>query len=503
MSDAAVALSILGAFLLVALLLGLRAGRGRTERDLAEWSLGGRTLGFVLVLLLTAGETYTTFSYLGAAGWAYDNGISALYVVAYLGIGMALSYLVAPILWGYAQRHGLHSIADIAAHRFGRPWLNAVVAAVATVLVLPYVQLQITGMGVVVDSVGGGLLGLGASYVVAFVVAQAFVLLSGLRGSAWVAALKDGIVLVTLVAIAVYVPLHVVGGHGELLDRLVAERSQWLTLPGPDDPTLGVGWFASTVLLNAVVFCIFPPQVAGFLGASSPQTLRRNVMVLPLYQVLLFVPVLLGMAALFAVPGLSDSNLALFALVRDAVPAWALGLVGAAGALSAIVPMAVFMLVIGTMWGPVVTGSERTRRLTAQGVTLAAGLVALAMTFLFPNALVRLSLISYEGMAQLLPLVLLALFWRRMPVSAGLAGLAVGLAVDVALVASGNDPFAGVNAGVVALAANLVVVTVITRLRPADTPSDRLPVPETDPFGTRTAGAVTGGRRGTAPPRDG
>ncbi|MET0188659.1 MAG: sodium:solute symporter family protein [Pseudonocardia sediminis] len=500
--DAAVSLGILTAFMVLACLLGIRAGRGRRGKDgddLAEWSLGGRSLGFLFTLLLTAGETYTTFSYLGAAGWAYDNGISALYVVAYLGIGMAVSYVVAPILWTYAQRHGLHSIADIAAHRFGAPWLNTVVAVVATILVLPYIQLQITGMGVVVASVGYGAIGLGVSYLVAFLIAETFVLVSGLRGSAWVSALKDVLVLVTLAAVFVYVPLHFFGGYGELMTRLVEQREAWLTLPGPDDATLGVGWFASTVLLNAVVFCIFPPQVAGFLGAASPQVLRRNAMVLPLYQVLLFVPVVLGMAALFVVPGLGDSNQAMFELVRQAMPAWALGFVGAAGALSAIVPMAMFMLVIGTMWGPVIRGTGRAaevrRRRLAQVVTLAAGVVALAMTYLFPNALVRLSLISYEGMAQLLPLVLLALFWRRMPVSAALAGLGAGLVVDVVLVASGNDPLGGVNAGVVALAVNLLVVTVITRLRPADTAEDRLAQPEAVPVGRAVgrAGRPAGG----------
>jgi hypothetical protein len=115
------------------------------------------------------------------------------------------------------------------------------------------------------------------------------------------------------------------------------------------------------------------------------------------------------------VPGLTDSNLALFTLITDTLPSWLLGVVGAAAALSSIVPMAVFMLVIGTMWthsrGPADEGSRR----LAQLVTLLAGVVALGMTYLFPNALARLSVLSYEGMAQLLPLTLLALLGRRLP----------------------------------------------------------------------------------------
>ncbi len=58
-----------------ALLLGLRARRGR-EMNLEEWSVGGRSFGTVLVFILLAGEFYrTTFSFLGAkSGFAYGKG---------------------------------------------------------------------------------------------------------------------------------------------------------------------------------------------------------------------------------------------------------------------------------------------------------------------------------------------------------------------------------------------------------------------------------------------
>lgn len=73
------------------------------------------------------------------------------------------------------------------------------------------------------------------------------------------------------------------------------------------------------------------------------------------------------------------------------------------------------------------------------------------MTYTTPNTLVRLSVISYEGMAQLLPVVLLSLLWRRMSAAGALAGLSAGVVVVVLLVASGLDPLLGINAGLVAL----------------------------------------------------
>src|SRR5882672_8271611 len=178
--NAVVSVSILAVFLVAAVVLGIRAGRGRDKADLTEWSIGGRSLGIVMTLVLMAGETYTSFSYLGAAGWSYTYGASGLYVVAYLSIGMAVSYLVGPLLWGYAHRHGLHNISDLVAHRFAAPWLGAVVAVVATIFLLPYIQLQITGMGTVVVSVSYGVIGLGVAYLLAFAISEVFILSSGL-----------------------------------------------------------------------------------------------------------------------------------------------------------------------------------------------------------------------------------------------------------------------------------------------------------------------------------
>jgi len=136
-----------------------------------------------------------------------------------------------------------------------------------------------------------------------------------------------------------------------------------------------------------------------------------------------------------------------------------------AGALSAIVPMAVFMLCIGTMWGKsVLGGSDASRhKRQSQVVVFLSGLVALGGALLFPDALVRLSVLSYEGIAQLVPAVVGGLLWRRMTVQGALAGLIVGEAIVVPLALSGHDPLLGVNAGLIGLVANALVNVAVSR----------------------------------------
>ncbi|CAM2757647.1 MULTISPECIES: sodium:solute symporter family protein [Streptomyces] len=501
--SAAVATTIFGLAMAATLAIGVLSARGR-DKGMAEWSVSSRGLGVLFIWLLMAGEAYTSFSFLGTAGWSYSYGVPILYLVAYLTVGYAVAYVVGPALWTYAGRHGLLSIADMAEHRFRSRPVGILVAVVATVFLVPYVQVQIQGMGVVVNAMTYDSVDLNVAAVVSFVVAEAFVLVSGLRGSAWVSVLKDVLVIAAVAFLAVWVPLHYMDGYGDFMERMVRHRPEWLTFPGHDSGGLNGTWFVTTLLLNAVTISIFPTTVAGYLSAKSPNALRRNALLLPWYQLLLFIPMMVGAVALFALPALGNPDLALFRLVTDSLPAPVVAVIGVAGALSAIVPMSVFMLAIGTLCGRTLLGGgngsdprSRARRDSAPGgaddvrvkrrsqlVCLLAGVVALLGALFHPDTLVQLSVLSYEGLAQLVPLALLSLFWRRLTAGAGVAGMLTGLAVVVGLWWTDNDPWHGVNGGVLGLAANLLVAAAVTYGRPSapvTAPSRQSPSPKQEP----------------------
>jgi SSS family solute:Na+ symporter len=58
-------------------------GRKR-QREMAHWTVGGRDLPKWTSWFLQAGESLTTFSFLGLAGVAYGGGVSALFALVYL-----------------------------------------------------------------------------------------------------------------------------------------------------------------------------------------------------------------------------------------------------------------------------------------------------------------------------------------------------------------------------------------------------------------------------------
>src|SRR5574340_1223449 len=105
MSPSATALLITLAIVGIGSWIGFRAGASR-RMDLEQWTVANRGFGVVLVWLLMAGEVYTTFSFLGASGWAYSRGGPALYILAYISLAYVVSFFILPPLWETARARG-------------------------------------------------------------------------------------------------------------------------------------------------------------------------------------------------------------------------------------------------------------------------------------------------------------------------------------------------------------------------------------------------------------
>src|SRR5512136_1968283 len=124
------ALLIIIATIVFSALVGVIAGR-RVRMNLEEWTVGGRRFGVVLIWLLMAGEIYTTFTFLGASGWAYSRG--------------APSFFILPPVWRLGKLHGFQTQPDFFAWRYGSRALGVATALIGVFSILPYLQLQLRG----------------------------------------------------------------------------------------------------------------------------------------------------------------------------------------------------------------------------------------------------------------------------------------------------------------------------------------------------------------------
>src|SRR3954453_22460130 len=156
MSPGVVALIVICVIVGIGSFAGFYAG-SRHKMDLEQWAVAGRGFGVVFVWLLMAGEVYTTFTFLGASGWAYSRGGPALYILAYMPLAYVLSFFILPPIWEVGSKYRLQTQADFFQLRYGSKALSAFVALVGVVFIIPYLQLQLVGLGIIVEvsSFGG------------------------------------------------------------------------------------------------------------------------------------------------------------------------------------------------------------------------------------------------------------------------------------------------------------------------------------------------------------
>jgi SSS family solute:Na+ symporter len=473
------ALLVLAVFLAAALALGLLAQRGKSL-GLEQWAVGGRGFGTVFVFLLTAGEVYTTFTFLGGSGWAYGRGAPAFYILCYGAIAYSISYFILPPIWRYAAEHRLHSQADFFVAKYRSPALGVLVAIVSVGALMPYLVLQLKGLGIIVSEMSYGAVSPVAAVWIGIVALVAYVSVSGVHGSAWTAVLKDVMILVVVVALGVILPQRYYGGWQPMFEAIERARPGFLALPAHG---LGVSWFVSTVLLSAVGFYMWPHAFASAYTARNEDVLRRNAAMMPLYQLVLLFVFFTGFAAVLQVPGLTgaDADLSLLRLSKLAFSPWTVGFIGAAGLLTALVPGSMILLTASTivtknvyrLFAP--ASDDRRLGIVARlGVPVFALAAALA-TLHGGTAIVPLLLMGYSLVTQLAPSMLLAL--GREPIATregAIAGLVAGEALVVWLSFGGvtlaklfpSWPAAvtDLNVGIVALAANVAVLAVVSLL---------------------------------------
>lgn len=472
MSPTVVALTVISLIVAIGSFIGFYAGT-RRRMDLEQWIVGDRGFGVLLVWLLTAGEIYTTFTFLGASGWAYSKGAPVLYILAYQALMNVVAFFVLPQVWEASRKYRLQTQADFFQVRYGNKYLSAFVALVGIICIVPYLQLQLTGLGMIVEVASYGAIHRTPAMILAFMIVAAFVLTSGIRGVAWVSVLKDLLLLFAAIFVGVAIPYIYFGGIGKMFAELVRANPAHLTMPG-STPNLGHSWYISTVLLVAVGFYMWPQFFGASFSAKSSDTLRRNAVIMPLYSITMPLMFFVGLAATLVLPGLSNGDLSLLSIVRKTFPAWFLGLIGGAGALTAMVPAGVMILTAATLFAknmcrsilfPNMSDAEvaKLAKISVLVITVAALWAAIYSS----TTLVGLLLLGYGGVAQFFPGVVFGLYSKRASMPGVFAGIVVGVTIYIPLALTKHDPIAGLNAGFVALCCNFLVVALTCALRPA------------------------------------
>ncbi|WP_113718239.1 sodium:solute symporter family protein [Arthrobacter dokdonensis] len=456
--------------LLLAVAIGLysRVGAGKST---ADFLVGGRSFGSVVVFIMVVGEVYSIGTIIGFPGGVYAHGVGfAVWFMGYILLGYPIGYFLLPLLWKAGRQYDAMTLPDIFRGHFNSRPLELTSALVGVVFLIPWAQLQLTGLEVALNGLGLGLTPL-VTVLIGVGISLVFVLLSGIRAPAFVSFLKDFALIAVILVVAGFV-LNKVPNVATIITHANV-GTEHTTIPG-GAPMLNT---VSTLLFQTIGFYMFPFVIQAVLSGKSPVSIRRTQIVMPLYMLMYPFILLTSFFAISAVPGLTGAgtNLAFIEVARQLLPGWLVGVVAGGAALCAIVVLAASALVIGTLFSRnVLTNISEVRQKSMTQVVIVVYLViSIVLTLVVPTIMGTLINTAYYGLTQLVVPVLLMIFPTRVRPGVMAAGLAVGALTSIGIYLSGAT-LGGLNIGVPALAANLLVVGIGRLVAPAAGPTRSL-----------------------------
>ena len=478
--------------------LGFFASRWRraeTMDHLDEWGLGGRKFGPWITWFLLGGDLYTAYTFVAVPGLVFAVGALGFFAVPYTILIFPMAFIVAPRLWSVSHKHGYVTPADFIRGRYGSPTLALLIALTGIVATMPYIALQLVGIGAVLKTMGvTGEWPL----VIAFVILAIYTYQSGLRAPALIAFVKDALIYIVVLVAVIYIPIKL-GGFGDIFSA--ANKKFAGTEPPVVDGVLladaQIIGYTTLAFGSALALFLYPHSITGLLASSSRDTIRRNMAALPAYSFVLGLLALLGLMAIAAgvkplmSGGKPDANTVVPLLFDKMFPDWFAGVAFAAIGIGALVPAAIMSIAAANLFSrniyreylrPDATHAEEARVARIASLVVKAGAVAVILA-LDTQFSIDLQLIGGVIILQTLPAIVIGLYSRAAHAWGLLAGLVAGLAggmymlYDTPNAVTGKAHFGGaqyalsnfgidtkvtVYTGIIALAINLIVTFAVS-----------------------------------------
>src|SRR3954454_3593075 len=481
--------------------LGFVASRWRRAESLDhldEWGLGGRNFGAWISWFLIGGDLYTAYTFVAVPALLFGTGALGFFAVPYTIIQFPMAFIVAPRLWSVAHRHGYVTPADFVRGRHGSATLALLIAITGIAATMPYIALQLVGIGAVMRTIG-----ISGEWplIIAFVILAAYTYQSGLRAPALIAFVKDTLIYIVVLVAIIYIPIKLGGFHA----IFSAANAKFAKSPAPADGSLladpQVLGYSTLAFGSALALFLYPHSVTGLLATRSRDTIRRNMAALPAYSFVLGLLALLGLMAIKAgvtpltgANGKPDVNTVVPLLFDKMFPDWFAGIAFAAIGIGALVPAAIMSIAAANLFTRNIykeylkrdaspAQEARVSRLVSLRVKAGAVVVILVLD---PQFSIDLQLIGGVIIVQTLPAVAIGLYTRALHAWGLLAGWAVGMAAglymlyDTPNAVTGKAHFGGpqyllsklhigdgkttIYTGIIALALNIIVAIVVSLL---------------------------------------
>lgn len=421
------------------LLIGVGFIVTKRVQGAADFFVGGRQFGPLLLFITLVAPNIGAGSTVGVAGLGYKVGISAAWWIIASAVGtFILAFWVGPAIWRLATKYNFYTLGDYLDYRYNRNFrgLISLMMAVGTIAIFAG---QLMGIGWILSAVAD------VSKPVGILISAVVVVLyfgaGGLMSAAYVNIIEACVKLVGFF-IAVPFVLQFVGGWGGLETKVAAnladpaKTASFFSFDG-----MGISAILGFFMMLMPSFFISPGLVGKIYGAKNEKTVVIGTLFCGLVMfVFAVIPVFLGMAASVVAPNLTERDLALPTVMKECMPFWASAFalaaifsaeVSAADAVLYMITSSFTKDLYKSFINPEI--SEEKLLKSSRLVTMAAGVIGVGLAVILPNIITALSIFYSLMSVSLTAPLLFGLFSRRPSTTSAFLSAVIGIITTVVL----------------------------------------------------------------------
>ncbi len=483
MSKAFIAVGLLGVYFIVILWAAFFTKAGRMEeRSIEEFAVGSRNLGWVIVLFIMMGILVTASMYASWFSWAVFEGLLVQYLVVYATLGFLFTYVFARKIWIWGRKFNLLTQPDYIQLRYRSRPLTTIFAACGILIEAPWVIIEFAAMGILMSAITYGVIGPKVGLLIIAVVVVSYILYSGMKAIA-ITELIQGVISSVVIAVGLIAVVYkLFGGFGNLYQTVMATS--------PDSLTITYGgvysyeYWSSIIITGSLGIMGWASFFSRIYTSKSIMDVKRvsvfSAIISFVFCALLLI-VAMGGINFANVVGAADSEMAFFEMMDMAFGPWFLGFAGIVVVAAGMSMVSVIMNSHGVIIAENFVQPLRKRKLDSEGRMIVArwslliySIIAVGLALLDLPNLYILALLAYEGIAQVVPVLLFSIFWRRSNKYGALIGFVVGLVVAISYATVNVQNIEWWTGGVVGLVVNVIIHVICGFALPKDSHVDEL-----------------------------
>jgi len=461
-----IALISISIYLLLAFIIGVLAGRGRSFFSLSEYAVGDRSFNFFIMWFLMGGTIFSAFAFLGGPGWAFSKGAASFYILVYCTLGLMPWYVIGPKVSKIGKKNNYITMGDFLGDRFQSKILTILVGFVAILAFIPYLTLQIKGMAYIFNVLTFGNIPYWLGALFSFGIVVLYVATSGVRGAAWSDVFQAILMLTIAWILGMYFVNTLHNGMSEMFTKISQGNKDFLVI-GKENSLMSEARYSSNIIISMIGFVMWPHLFTKSF-TTTEKRIKATVAVYPIFALFLIPVLLIGFSGIGVVPETEldrPGQILPYLITNHLTNSGILyGIVGAGALAAAMSSSDAITHGASVSFGRDICKAmfpkinENLELWIMRFAVFLVGFIAYFIAIFGSDGLIQLLLGAYGPIAQLAPGVYSALFYKKANAKSVILGLIGGVSVTLYYQYFSSSSIYDLHPGLVGIIFNIFIV---------------------------------------------